>query len=102
MAPKKAYWGYKNFDSLEEMFAYIDKFPSLRANYDYFRRFFEDRLKEIQFNIEINPNFTFLDAFQLLRLNTDWCEGDSLNRRNFDQIHEGDKAHDDQSGAQND
>lgn len=68
------YYNGKKFDSFEEMMAYAHKFPHLPCDIEYFEKFFADRLLELKMNLEMNPDFTNLTAFKLIRMNTDWVK----------------------------
>jgi hypothetical protein len=67
----KIYAYYRFFDCLEDVYAYSRGFHELPCDIDYFKRFFEDRIKELELNKMINPDFSNRQALLLLRSATD-------------------------------
>ena len=63
---------FKDFDSYEDMKKYADEWPNMPAEIEYFEKFFDQRLKEMKMFIDVRDNFTYRDAFRMLRSNTEW------------------------------
>ena len=67
------YYGYK-FDKngKAEYISKADDWAKDPADLEYFKRFFKERIDEIEANLLENPTFSCIDAFMLLRMHTDW------------------------------
>ena len=69
---KKYFWGGKFFETIEEMKDFIDKWPSMQIDLDQYRHFLDERWKEAKCNLESRGTLTNIEAYYLLRMNTDW------------------------------
>jgi hypothetical protein len=68
------YYDGKEFDNEEEWKAYIKQWPDQPLDLEGYRLFLDQRYREAECNLSINPNFSTKTAYKLLRINTDWTE----------------------------
>lgn len=54
------------FKTFEELMEFSEKFPDMPCDIRYFKSFFEKRLKEMEINLSINPNFSNRTAMKLV------------------------------------
>lgn len=71
---EKFYVHAKHFDTLEEMTEYLQKWPDEPFDLNYYHEFLNDKFREAQLNVQVNPAITNRTIFRLLRMSTDWAE----------------------------
>lgn len=62
------YGYYKQFSCLCDLIEYAAKFPDMPCDLEFFKRFFEDRIKEIELNCKMRPKFTNRMALSLINI----------------------------------
>jgi len=71
---KKAFYQGKYFESVEEMLKYRKQWPYEQVDLNAYEEFLKQRLGEAKINLELRGSFTNLEAYRLLRMNTDFVE----------------------------
>ncbi len=74
MTEKNAYYAGKFFDSPEEMISYAENWPGKPLDLIEYREFLDQCWREAKINLKLRGSLTNLEAYSLLRMNTDWTE----------------------------